>query len=315
MKSKIILGHPFAGSLYMFFEQQMSDYPFKEPINHPYYRDLFGRSYNYWKDLAFTLFAIFDEIILPPADAYIPDYDKYSSNGIYYNKELGIYTSWNDFFTDEIHEQVKKDLEDPFIQKLLLNYPSREKEGILSYIRLYIKLSKKHNCPVLCGGTYQEIFTYLVNTRNCKIDNETTAGNSVSFTQNYLEASVAAFNISSIDSLYEIKSDRDIKTYAKNFQRIIMEYGNNVNMETEIRELLKFSLFKDSFYKKVASILDTSSIICSAVGLIPLIGLPFSVASVAESFISSNLKRNKYNWYQLVYSIDRIDKETKIKLL
>lgn len=88
MKNKVILGHPFAGSLYKFFENQLSEYPHKEPIQHPYYRDLFGRSYDYWNDLTFALFTIFDEIIIPPADANIPDYNKYIVNDTYTTLQL-----------------------------------------------------------------------------------------------------------------------------------------------------------------------------------------------------------------------------------
>lgn len=97
MNSSIILGHPFSGSLYLFFDQQLSDYPFKEPIGHPYYRDLFGRNYNYWSGLASTLLIIFDKVIIPPADANISDYQKFEVAGIYDNSELGLYFNWKDF--------------------------------------------------------------------------------------------------------------------------------------------------------------------------------------------------------------------------
>ena len=315
MKTKIILGHPFAGSLYMFFDQQLSDYPFKEPISHPYYRDLFGRNYIYWNDLAFTLFTIFDEVILPPADANIPDYQKYSSNGIYHNKDLGIYFDWKDthHFFQDVDEQIKKDLEDPFVQKALLSYSTKEKEGILEYVRLYIKLSQKYNCPVLCGGTYQELFSYLVN--NNTIQKEDSINTSVSFTKNYLNLSLASFSVSSLDSLYEIKSNSEIKIYSKNFQKIIHKYGSTTNTEEQMKILLKDSLSKDSFYNNVSSILDTSSIVCSTIGLIPAIGLPFSILSLGGTFLSSKLKRNINNWYQLVYSIDKLDKTLRIKNL
>lgn len=313
MKNKIILGHPFAGSLYKFFENQLSEYPHEEPILHPYYRDLFGHSYNYWNDLTFALFTIFDEIIIPPADAHIPDYNKYIVNDTYKNKELGLYFSWKDFFTDEIHEQVAKDLEKPSIHNFLQQYSNKEKEGILKYVRLYINLSQKYNCPVLCGGEYQKLFAYLTNSyiSNNVITNDVN----VSFTQTHLNLNITAFNISSLDTLYELKSDNEIKSYAKSYRKIIHQYGSTTKTETEIKKLLQTSLSKNLFYSKVSSILDTSSLVCGYAGLMPIIGMPFSILSIGSTHLSTALKKSKYSWYQLFYAIYKVDKETKIKAL
>lgn len=316
MKNKIILGHPFAGSLYKFFENQLSEHPFEEPILHPYYRNLFGRSYNYWNDLTFALFTIFDEIIIPPADANIPDYNKYIVNDTYTNKELGLYFSWKDSFTDEIHEQVAKDLEIPYIFNFLQQYSNEEKEGILEYVRLYIKLSQKYNCPVLCGGEYQKLFFYLTNSSESYLSDDVFSDNvNVAFTQTHLNLNITAFNISSLDTLYELKSDKEIKAYAKNYRKIIHQYGSTTKTETEIKKLLQISLSKNMFYNKASSILDTSSLVCSYAGLMPIIGMPFSILSLGSTHLSTAFKNNKYNWYQLFYAIDKVDKDTKIKML
>lgn len=316
MKNKIILGQPFAGSLYKFFDNQLSEHPHEEPILHPYYRDLFGYSYNYWTDLTFALFTIFDEIIISPADENIPNYNKYIVNDTYRNKELGLYFSWKDTFTEEMQEQVSKDLSNPYIHNFLQQYSIEEKIGILEYVRLYINLSQKYNCPVLCGGEYQKLFAYLTNSNETYSSNDVITDNvNVSFTQTYLNLSIAAFNISSLDTLYELKSDKEIKAYAKNYRKIIHQYGSTTQTEIEIKKLLQISLSKNLFYNNVSSILDTSSLVCSYAGLMPIIGTPFSILSLIGTHLSTVLKNNKYNWYQLFYAIDKVDKENKIKTL
>lgn len=316
MKNKIILGQPFAGSLYKFFDNQLSENPHKEPILHPYYRDLFGYNYNSWFDLTFALFAIFDEIIISPADANIPDYNKYIVNDVYKNKELGLCFSWQDTFTDEMQEQVERDTTNPHIHNLLQQYSDEEKIGILEYVRLYIKLSQKYNCPVLCGGEYQKLFSYLTNSNENFLTNSAITDNvNVSFTQTHLNLNITAFKISSLDTLYELKSDKEIKSYAKNYRKIIHQYGSTTQTETETKKLLQISLSKNMFYNKVSSILDTSSLVCSYAGLMPIIGMPFSILSLGSTHLSTAFKNNKYNWYQLFYAIDKIDKDTKIKTL
>lgn len=312
MNSSIILGHPFSGSLYMFFDQQLSHHPHKEPIQHPYYRDLFGRDYNNWSGLAFTLLTIFDKVIIPPADAHIPDYHKFETAGIYDNPDLGLYFNWKDSFDDEIRNQVKEDLEDPQISDALIKYSPKEKEGILEYSRLYIKLANKYNCPVLCGGDYQHIFSYLLTKDNTyTVNNENN--NVASFTDMYLKFFAPLFGVSSLDSLYQIKNDKEVKLYSKSFRKILQQYGATVESEMRLYTLLKESLLMDSFYNKVSDILNSASLICSAIGLIPGIGVPFSIASLGESLISAKLKNNKYNWYQLIYRIDRVDKDSILK--
>lgn len=316
MKNKIILGHPFAGSLYKFFENQLSEYPHKEPILHPYYRNLFGRSYNLWNDLTFALFAIFDEIIIPPADAEVPDNNKYLVNYTYKNKELGLYFNYEDYFHDEISEQVAKDLENPYIYNFLQQYSDEEKKGILEYVRLYIILSQKYNCPVLCGGEYQKLFIYITNSSKTYLSNDVFSDNvNVTFTQTYLNLNITAFNISTLDTLYELKSNKEIKAYAKNYRKIIHQYGGSTQTETEIKKLLQISLSKDLFYNKVSSILNTFSLVCSYAGLMPIIGMPLSILSLGGTHLSTAFKNNKYNWYQLFYAIDKVDKDTKIKSL
>lgn len=169
-----------------------------------------------------------------------------------------------------------------------MKYSPEEREGILKYIRLYIRLSDKYNCPVLCGGDYQHIFSYLLSKVNTYNSN-----NSASFTDMYLKFFAPSFEVSSLDFLYQIKSDKEVKLYSKSFRKILQQYGNTVESERHLYHLLKKSLSMDSFYNKVSDILNSASLICSTIELLPGIAVPFSIASLGESLISAKLKKNR----------------------
>lgn len=315
MHSEIILGHPFAGSIYKFFNEQLSENPHKDSIQHPYYRDLYGNYPHDYFELAITLLSLYDKIIIPPSDDFIPDYRTYESGGIYYNPKLGLYFDWKDTFYDILHEQVQRDLESPYLKQILASYPNQEAAGIVHYARLYTLLSQKYNCPVLCGGKYEQVYTYLLNNSNSSGTTKAPQQNIVKFTNNYLHVCSPAFKVSSLDSLYQIKENSEIKKYAKNYQKIVERHDNAAASETAFNSLLKESLSKDVFYNTVSSILSFSSLLLSTLGLFPGIGPPLSIASIGGSIVSEKIKNNKYNWYQLVYSIDKLDKNTSIKLL
>lgn len=315
MHSEIILGHPFTGSIYKFFNEQLSESPDKDPIQHPYYKDLYGNSPHDYFELAITLLSLYDKIIIPPADAHIPDYRTYVSGSIYYNPNLGLYYDWEDTFRDFLYEQVQHDLESPYLKQLLASYPEREAAGIVHYARLYLLLSQKYNCPVLCGGKYEQVYTYLLNDSNSSDKTQAPQHNIVNFTNNYLHVYSPAFQVSSLDSLYQIKENTEIKKYAKNYQKIVERHDDAAVSETAFNNLLKESLSKDEFYNTISGILSFTSLILSTLGLLPGIGLPLSIASIGGSIVSERIKNNKYNWYQLVYRIDKLDKNASIKLL
>lgn len=42
-------------------------------MGHPYYKNLYGMYTEHTKDIALTLSALYDQVIIPPADAAQPD--------------------------------------------------------------------------------------------------------------------------------------------------------------------------------------------------------------------------------------------------
>jgi hypothetical protein len=88
LPSKIVLSHPFSGSLYAFFTEQMAGSDFLH-LDHPYYKTLYGKSFREVRDITLTLTTIYPKIILIPADNHLPDTFIHGSDEDY-DPDLGI---------------------------------------------------------------------------------------------------------------------------------------------------------------------------------------------------------------------------------
>jgi len=87
---KALISHPFSGALYAFFavhnENRFRDPEPKDP--HPYYRTLYGDAFPRYQEMALTLLLLFDEIVMVPADAYLPK-GYWRPDKTYHNPHLG----------------------------------------------------------------------------------------------------------------------------------------------------------------------------------------------------------------------------------
>lgn len=109
-KRKIILAPPYSGTLYAYFNDCMSPYHHHtEMMGHPYYNKLFSVYTEQSKDIALTLSILYDEIIVPPADACFP------------KDGLGFSISWDKFllYKQDRAESIKQYCNDSKLSLLL----------------------------------------------------------------------------------------------------------------------------------------------------------------------------------------------------
>ena len=76
--TNIVLGHPFSGALYAYFDKELTHGTHAAASKHlSYYKTLYGRHYKDNMDVAITLSLIYDNVILVAADNALPDHGKY----------------------------------------------------------------------------------------------------------------------------------------------------------------------------------------------------------------------------------------------
>ena len=152
--TKAVLGMPFSGSLYAFFENEL--YPERGAgalLKNPYYISVFGATYKSFTDVALTMAVVYDEVLIVPADNAVPGHVAYLDDGKYNNIDLGIKYDWKDYqlIQKEVEERLPKYIEDPFIAKALRKLPQWEKAKTLSDTKYEISVSDRERCPIVCS--------------------------------------------------------------------------------------------------------------------------------------------------------------------
>ena len=162
---KIILSHPFSGALYWWFANQLSSTPEPKTHGHPYYRTLYA-DVDKNLDIALSCTVIFDEIVIPPADAWFPrDEDSYLDRQVSTNTDLSIsVVDWavHSYVYDTLNP-IKNDLlADPVIQRVLSHVPARVRDMALIDAGIDIVTAAQYRAPIICATGRMRIIARLV---------------------------------------------------------------------------------------------------------------------------------------------------------
>jgi hypothetical protein len=308
---KIILSHPFSGSLYAFFTEQIAHAVDDNP-HHPYYRTLYGKNFRELTDLTLTLTLLYRNIIIAPADNHMPDseqcYDHKSRE--YANPELGIYSDWGDRddVIEDIEEKVQKDLKDGVIQTVLRRVPQMAQRQILIDTRYEMHLASQHQCPVLCSGGRRRIIQRLVELDAAEKQVDFVAGSSIQMVEEYIDISGLMFNPKSLDALYDLRTDKDLRGYADAFVSVMHNFRVEKDVRSRLLLLIRESLDKANLADKISGFFDITSTVLNMVGLIPIVGPAVTVGEIGASGVSSIAKRvqRRQEWYQFGPQVQRL---------
>jgi len=298
--SRAILSYPFSGSIYSFFNQEASKKRFHyNDIKHPYYRHLYGKNFSQYTDISLAFLLIFDEVIMLPADEWIPERNRYTTNNIYNNKDLGLLLDDNYWRIDEEDEKIQQDLENPAILNILKNVRQFEQIKILKNIRYEMRLAEQYRCPIICGRGHKAIIAELTKY-DTKIFNP-------SFAENYFKIVGFLFDVTTLDVLYKMKSMRSIRDYGRSFTKMMNCYSSK-NISTEqMKKLIRESIDKKEVAQNVKGGFRATSTALAAGGLIPIIGSATSLGSLATAGGEKISERfvNKYSWFEMGTEINR----------
>lgn len=246
----------------------------------------------------------------------MPNMDKYYKNQIYMNKDLGLYSSWEDSSTNykEIEEKIIKAKENHKIQMLLTKVPKIHWNQILKDTILEMRLSIEHKAPIFSTGGRKSILKTLLDLDNNS--NETIIGkeNSIKVTSEYIDNVSLSFSPSNLDDLYEFKNDKEVRKYAKDYIRITNKLMNGSNPNQDLNILLRNSLENESLLKKIDGVTEiisrgTSIASFKLPKIQPILKFTnFLISSATKLWTDSP----KANWYQFGSKIQHIQRNKEI---
>ena len=300
---RVVLSHPFSGSLYAFLSDELGATHTKSPSS--YYRTLFGKDYQKLTDLALTLSVVYKTIVIPPVDIPLPEYNLWRTDYGYENKDLGIlyHCPRDDVWYGAINELVKMDQNDPVICQILHSVPKHSWHLILRDTRYDIRLARTFQCPVLCSKGRRALIQRLIEMDISSGEIRTVGESAVKAVEEYVEITGLTFKPRSIEALHDLKTDKDLRSYADAFVSMIHGFRDQTDVRKQLLELMRDSINKSRIARSATGLFDGSSTVLGFLGLVPvpILAAISSIGGIATSGASFGAKQyqHKHEWYQL----------------
>ncbi len=147
-------------------------------------------------DCSLTLAILYKDIIIAPVDNPLPDFEHWSTEKGYENKELGIYSPWLDWNNarDEIAEQIKHGpVRLGRLALILRKIPRHSWWQILSDTRYEMRFAKLYGCPVICSGGRRALIQRLAETDRINDKVKLVSKSSINVIEDYIDISGLIF--------------------------------------------------------------------------------------------------------------------------
>jgi hypothetical protein len=310
---RVVLSHPFSGSVYWWFAQQV---PHIDPIQksktpgHEYYRTLYG-DVDKHLDIALACAVVFEEVLLPAADAVF--LGNSTRGGRRELPELNMIVDWE--YLDagrRLIEPITHDLlEDEVIGAVLRRVPDWGKEMALEYAATDIIMSAEHEAPVICAPGRRRLVLRLLELdvigRDVAKVPSLKHGAIVGPALDKYEKIVGlTFSSDDVGSLAEIKWEETIRQYAKGFQAALLDPENTDYQD--FLERIATAWISSKSAEEVSGAFSAASRTLSVVGLVPGAGTVAGVAGIGTDAAGAAADRRAKNlrWYQLGPEIQRL---------
>lgn len=323
MKKKVILGYPFANSLYWLTGRENPNSWYHKEKNYPgghrYYERLYGNHSQENINNAISMSLLFDDVILIAADAYFPNLD--STEGKFrvdQNLGIKIYSDWDKMREFRIkEEEVDIFLKDDDIARLISGNDKFTIYEIINEIIFQNYLANEYDAVILGGQNHLLLTKKVLNILNekPKVDDKDES------LKNYLEGINDIFQLQGInykineyDDFAFLKQNSVINKYANSFKDRLDEIlkGNEYNEKELIKSILE--VFETNETKDyIAKGLGVTATVAGILSLVALYSNPVTAAigtvagvSGVGGDISSRIvnKLKKDNWLKLVPEIN-----------
>jgi len=304
---KVILSHPFSGSIHWWFGQLrgvIGDQALKHP-NSGYYRSLYGDIDTYF-DIALASLVIFDDVVLPAADAAFP-----GEGGRI--PELNIVTDWEPTrHAIELYDSHEEQLNaDPGIGTILRRVPRNAWWMALQNAIADIVLSRENDAPVICSRGRKALIDRLVALEIVPRLQQDIALARASRTmasdlEDYVTVAGLLFRAENLDSLASIKWSERVREYAGEFQRVLVSTASQPELGGLYEHIATAWTAVESG-ESIASAFSAASRSFSVVSLIPGAGTVTGALGIAADAASAAVGRRneRLRWFQLGPEISR----------
>ncbi|MBC2696171.1 MAG: hypothetical protein HF982_13040 [Desulfobacteraceae bacterium] len=301
----IIPGFPYEGALYWFFsERSMSSYQ----GSHSYYMSLYGPEHDKLVPRATALAALFERMILAPADAGLPDYRTYHHGKTYNHPELRITMSWeHNEWDDEnigIAKELLKSVEMNQLLSLIPLLASDEfiREHFLCRTLLQMRLAD-FTASVLIGDSFfHTVCESIVRRVGDTVSASSVPGHAPWVLEpRTLDLVGLTFPANSIDSFSSIRQSRQVSEYAAEFRVAATSAMAQADVTNSLLAAMKKAMDQEEIREHASGAFQAVGSGANVGGLIPFVGTIASGIGIGSDVASRALKQAsaRKQWYLL----------------
>jgi hypothetical protein len=326
MTGVVIPAFPYEGAFLWF----IADERVRKYGGH-YYETLYGPERNTIATRAAALSCLFPEIVLAPADAQLPDYNKYQTGRSYRHPDLRLSVSYeNEDYNEwsDLNQEIAKAVaENPDVQAVLAGLPHLEheehrKHHFLCRLILQNRLAKSTGAALIGNAAFQRISALaaptIVSVTGSEHQSTEAEPHNLGVSERLLDVVGLNFSPDNLEVFAAIRESKDITTYATSFREALVSAAASPSeLETKLLQLMRDAMESEEVAKKVSGGLSTAGSVLEVAGLVPVIGTvagALGIGTDAGKRVVDKRAEGK-SWYLLGTKMQEVGIRDRLKRL
>jgi hypothetical protein len=287
---KVVPAFPYEGALYWLFSGSGTR---SYQGSHEYYKSLYGADHDKIVSRASALVCLFDEIVMTPADAALPQ-----DRGLRVSLG-GEYLEWK----PEVRSLAEELLRNSPVQALVARAPEFGDDHTRFHFvcRTVAQLATAaKNGAVLVGNGFFASVCNEVAKGIGRIGN--TPGSPVwTLNPDVLEITGLAFDSANMDAFAAVRHNKAITEYAVEFRKAISEAATAADLKSQLLNSMKKALEQENVAHNVSGVFQTVGSAANFAGLIPVIGSVASGVGIAADAAGRGMTKRETGkqWYMI----------------
>jgi hypothetical protein len=319
MTPKTVLSFPYEGGMYYLLNQHIDWVPHAALDSDGYYPVLFGSQAQLMKSKATALGALFEEIILVGADAFLPDRENSTTDDNYWHPDFRIrvpnshYAEWDED-NRALAEQL---LQSPIIiNEFRTRYYHLLKEHdrlqMLCRLLLQMHAAQTYDAVVVGDANLCALHNSILKVLTATSQQQSEAFQSESLAIDSHTSSIVGleFHCADMDAFAAVRQSKEIRIYAEQFRNAIStaRSENASDLTRQLLLLMKEARETNGIANKIAGGFETGSSIIGVAGLIPFVGSVTGLVGLGTDAAARAARhaQSKREWYAIGAHMQRV---------
>lgn len=297
----VIPAYPYEGAFLWFLGDEHV-----RKFNSNYYQTLYGPHEGGVPVRAAALSCLFQEIILAPADAQLPDSQSYTADRLYRHPDLRISMNWQEHEWSDLNKEIAKvAARDPAIRAAVAALPhigadEDKQHHFLCRLVLQNRLASATEATLVGNTAFQRITALVVPWIGAVHGADAlNQPSKLPLSEQTLDVVGLNFAPATIDSFAAIRASSAITGYAASFREVLASAASAPDIEARLLELMKEAMDSADIADQVAGGFSTAGSALGVLGLIPFVGTASSIMGLGTDASSRAAEKiaEKKSWY------------------